>query len=682
MRKKLFTNHLIHESSPYLLQHAHNPVNWFSWSDEVLQNAQDNNKLILISIGYAACHWCHVMEQECFESEEVAKVMNNYFINIKVDREERPDIDQIYMNALQLMTGHGGWPLNIIALPNGIPVWGATYLSKHHWIEVLEKINHIFINEPKILFDYGNQLKKGIDQIEALPIHKPNSISEINYEIILKKWSKLWDVKDGGDINVPKFMMPNQIHFLLRYACQNKDKDIQNFVINTLNKMAFGGIFDHVNGGFSRYSTDKKWHIPHFEKMLYDNAQLVSLYSDAYLATKTELYKKVVFKTLHFIENELFDKNGWFYSALDADSFNPYGVLEEGAYYVFTQKELVEIIDGDFELFKTYFNINEYGHWENDQYVLIRTLSDDEICKQFKITPNELENKLVEWNEKLSAQRALRLRPQLDFKIITSCNAMMIKGYVDAYRVFKEEEYLSNAIKCADLIEIHLIEPNGLIYRNFTKYKKKSVGFLEDYAFTIQAFISLYQVTFNDHWILLAKKLTDYVISNFYDENKQLFYFISKTEKQLISNPMDYRDNVVPSSNSVMAKNLFWLGKFFNQKTYSNIAQQMLSTIYDQITSYPSSYSNWLDLILNNTHPFYEVVITGQKAICKLKELNSTYIPNIQLAGSINDNHFSLLKDRYVPDKTLIYVCTNQSCDLPSSSVSNAILKIKTTYQD
>ncbi|NNK82052.1 MAG: thioredoxin domain-containing protein, partial [Flavobacteriaceae bacterium] len=357
-----FTNDLIKESSPYLLQHAHNPINWKAWNKNTLAEARKENKLLLISIGYAACHWCHVMEHESFEDIEVAQVMNKDYINIKVDREERPDIDQVYMNAVQILTGQGGWPLNIVALPDGRPFWGGTYFRKDQWINALNQITKVYNSSPEKIIAYANNLEKGIKSIDIVSLNREKIDFNINFinETIIK-WSDKFDNERGGINRAPKFMMPNNLHFLLRHAYQNNNKYLKDYVNLTLKKMAYGGIYDQIGGGFSRYSVDVKWHVPHFEKMLYDNAQLVSLYSDAFLATKNSLYKEVVYETLEFVKKEQTTKDGIFYSSLDADSINKVGKLEEGAFYVWQQSQLKEVLGEDFNLFSNYYNINEYG---------------------------------------------------------------------------------------------------------------------------------------------------------------------------------------------------------------------------------------------------------------------------------------------------------------------------------
>lgn len=584
---KKYENELALESSPYLLQHAHNPVHWKPWDDSVFAKAKKENKLLLISIGYSTCHWCHVMEKECFENVEVAQVMNAHFINIKVDREERPDVDQVYMNALQLMTGSGGWPLNIVALPDGRPVWGATYLHKDQWIDVLLQLHKLYEHQIETLEEYADKLEYGVKTMDVVSINNDDSINSFDFEETLQFWARQFDLENGGTKGAPKFMMPNNYHFLLRYGFQTNNNELKEFVHHTLKKLGFGGIFDHINGGFSRYSVDEKWHIPHFEKMLYDNAQLVSLYCDAFLDSQNSLYKEVVFETLEFINRELTDPSGGFYSALDADSLNEYGILEEGAFYVFTKEELQEQIGKDYPLFADYYNINDFGKWEKNNYVLIRNKEDERFCSAHQITLKTLSEKKKQWKTQLLEFRKIKSRPRLDYKILTSWNGLMIKGYADGYRVFKDTSFLEAALKCGVFVSENLMKSDGGLYRCFTKEKASIDGFLDDYAFTIEAFISLYENTFDQKWIDLAQTLIKYCFAHFYDEKTSMFYYTSKTSQKLISKTTEFRDNVLPSSNSVMAKNLFWVGTFYNNETYLKTSRQMLLNVIPEIENHP-----------------------------------------------------------------------------------------------
>ena len=669
-----YTNDLVNETSPYLLQHAHNPVNWNAWNEKTLAKAKAENKLILISVGYAACHWCHVMEHESFEDSLVAQVMNKNFINIKVDREERPDVDQVYMNAVQLMTGSGGWPLNVVALPDGRPVWGGTYFKKEQWMSALEQISNLYTENPKKLQEYANKLEQGIKSLDVVEVNTNEPVFKVNYiKDAVENWSRQFDTNFGGMNRAPKFMMPNNYHFLLRYAYQTNNTKLQDFVNLTLTKMAYGGVFDQIGGGFSRYSVDEKWHVPHFEKMLYDNGQLVSLYSDAYLITKNELYKDVVIETLKYIKRDMTTSNGAFYSSLDADSNTPEGELEEGAFYVWTKEELKTILKNDFELFSDYYNVNNFGHWEHQNYVLIRNDDDASIIKKHNISLNLLTEKKNSWKKTLLEARNKRSKPRLDDKTLTSWNAIMLKGYVDAYRVFSNPDYLASAEKNANFILNNQLKNDGGLYHNYKNNKSTINGYLEDYATTIDAFLSLYESTLNETWLTTARDLTNYALDHFYDEKSKMFFFTSNEDASLVSRSIEYRDNVIPASNSIMAKNLFKLSHYFDNEHFIGTSMTMLNNVKPEMQEYPSGYSNWFDLMLNYSNPYYEIAIVGKEAKQKITKLNKTYIPNKLIAASTSENNMPLLQNRYNPNKTLVYVCVNKACKLPVSDINEAL---------
>ncbi|MGO3181358.1 MAG: thioredoxin domain-containing protein [Aequorivita sp.] len=673
-----YTNDLIHESSPYLLQHAHNPVDWKPYGEQALQQAKKEKKLMIISIGYAACHWCHVMEHESFEDSTVAAVMNKNFIPIKVDREERPDVDQTYINAVQLMTGSAGWPLNVVTLPDGRPVWGGTYFRKKDWINALGQIQEVYKEEPEKLIAYANRLEEGIKSMDLINLNSED-VDFKNYPTaeIINTLSEKFDNKNGGFRGAPKFMMPNNYEFLLRYAVKENNVDLLNYLTLTLDKMAYGGLYDQVGGGFARYSTDEKWHIPHFEKMLYDNAQLVSLYSNAYKVTKKPLYKEVVEETLDFVARELTNDEGGFYSSLDADSKDENGNLEEGAFYVFTSEELQELLRDDFSIFKEYYNINSYGKWENNHYVLIRKKTDSEIEKEFGITSEAFQQKKKNWKSTLLKYRNNRPKPRLDDKTLTSWNAMMLKAYVDAYKTFGKQEYLDVALKNASFLSQKQLQENAALFHNYKEGKSSINGFLEDYAFTIEAFLDLYEVTLDEKWLKLSKEMADYAKANFFDAEKHMFYFTSKEDPAIVTRSFEYRDNVISASNSVMAKSLFVLSKYFEETDFDVISHQMLKNVVSEIKQYPSGFSNWLDLLLNFQDDFYEVVVVGSEAPEKIKELNTNYLPNIIIAGSEKENNGPLFVNRYVPQETLIYICVNNACQLPLEDSKIAIKTLK-----
>ncbi len=667
-------NDLINETSPYLLQHAYNPVDWKAWNDTSLKLAKDQNKLIVISVGYSACHWCHVMEEESFENDAVAKLMNENFISIKVDREERPDVDQVYMSAVQLMTGSGGWPLNCITLPDGRPVFGGTYFTRAQWTKILEDMSLLYKNDPDKVIAYAEQLTEGVKNSNLITVNKENvQFNPLAMKTMVKFWRSSLDFQNGGQQRAPKFPMPSNLNFLLRQSFQYDNEKIQEFVMTTLDKMANGGIYDQLGGGFSRYSVDGRWHVPHFEKMLYDNAQLVSLYSKAYQLTKNEQYKTIVTETLDFVERELTQEEGAFYSSLDADSKTKEGDLEEGAFYVWTKEELQAALGDDFDLFKAYYNVNATGKWEKDNYILYKTKSNSEFIKTSNISEAQLHEKLQEWKTKLLTLRSSRARPRTDDKVLTSWNALMLTAYIDAYRVLGDPSYLERALKNATFIKENQIDSDGSLFHNYKDGKSTIEGFSEDYAHTISAFIEVYQATLDERWLETAKALMDYSIAHFSNETTQMFYFTSDAETSLITRKTEVIDNVIPSSNSVLAKNLFKLGHYYSNNVYSARAKQMLNNMNDQLEKSPSAYSNWLSLYMNYSNPYYEVAISGTNALDKLNEVNRYYLPNILIAGATSDSKLPIMESRFIEDDTYIYVCVDGACKLPVEHTKEAI---------
>ena len=670
-------NQLSQETSPYLLQHANNPVHWKAWNPNSLAKAKEKNKLIIISVGYSACHWCHVMEHESFEDQEVADVMNAHFISIKVDREERPDVDAVYMKAVQIMTGRGGWPLNIVALPDGRPVWGGTYFRKADWMNTLAQLQEIYKSAPEKMIDYAEKLHQGIQSMKIVPNENPEAtINQKQIADLVEKWKKSFDWEFGGMASSPKFMMPNNYHFLMRFGHQKKDTQLLDFVNLTLTRMAFGGVFDTVDGGFSRYSVDNKWHVPHFEKMLYDNGQLVSLYSDAYKLTRNPLYKEVVEKTLSFVERELMNSEGGFYCALDADSLNTENHLEEGAFYVWKIPELKKIIGTDFDLFVPVFNINTFGLWEDGNYVLIQNQSLEEIAKNNKITLSELESKKKIWEQKLYIEREKRAKPRLDDKCLTSWNAMMLKGFVDAYKALEVDNYLKLALQNAHFIIGKLWSSEGNLFHNYKNNKTTINGYLEDYSLVIAAFISLYEVTFTEKWLQYAKQLTDYSFEHFYDPQNGFFAFTSALDEALITTHFETEDNVIPASNSVMAKNLYLLSTYFENSHYEKVSQRMLQNSLLN-ADYPSAYSNWMDLALNYSDENKELAICGNLALEYCNKINSSYFPNVIVAGTEKASNLPFLKNRFNENETLFYLCQNKTCFAPSTDFQETISKLK-----
>ncbi len=674
-----YSNHLVNESSLYLQQHAHNPVNWYPWSEEAWEKARKENKLVLVSIGYSSCHWCHVMENETFTDTAAARIMNERFVCIKVDREERPDIDQVYMNAVQLMTGGGGWPLNCFTLPDGRPIYGGTYYPKPAWMDVLVKLSDFYRNDPQKAAQYATELLNGMNQSEIITLDKSNdSFSKEILDSAITNWKPYLDNVEGGPSRVPKFPLPGNYQFLLRYAFQKNDKQLLDHVNLTLKKMAFGGIYDQLGGGFARYSTDSLWKVPHFEKMLYDNAQLVTLYSNAYKLTQDDLYKKTAIETIDFLKEKMSDGNGGYYSAYDADSEG-----EEGKYYIWTIDEIKKIkfpscgdADG-YKVFSDYYNLNEIGHWEKNNYILLRKLSDEEVAAKYRVPVYTLEKFILDTKKILLAERNRRTPPALDKKIITSWNALQVTALCQAFQAFGNENYRDEAIACAKQILKNGMNKDGILLHVCAHQRNLRSGYLEDYAFTISALINLYQVTFDEKWILQAKHFMDEAMKYFYDQEQGFFFYTSNIDTALIARKKETTDNVIPASNSELANALFLLGNYFDEKKYSELALQMVVSVKDNIEKYASSYSNWANLAMNYNFRFNEIVITGSNADELRKIISAQYLPNVILAGSKKyESALSLLKDRFVDGKSLVYVCTNKTCKLPVEYVDEALKQL------
>ncbi|MDB5114902.1 MAG: hypothetical protein JWQ79_394 [Mucilaginibacter sp.] len=661
-------NRLANSTSPYLLQHANNPVNWYPWGTEALQKARDENKLIIVSIGYSACHWCHVMEHESFEDESVAAVMNEYFVCIKVDREERPDVDQIYMSAVQLISGRGGWPLNCICLPDQRPIYAGTYFRKNDWTSLLFNLADYYKQKPQEALEYAERLTEGIQKYESIPfMEQQPDYTKADLQLIVNNWKKYFDKTEGGMGTAPKFPMPNNWQFLTRYAHLMKDEELAGLIKLTLQKMAYGGIYDHLGGGFARYSVDGLWHVPHFEKMLYDNAQLIGLYAEAYTWQPDALYKRVVGEIIDFSVRELLSPDGGFYSALDADSE---GV--EGKFYVFAKEEIEAILGDGADLFCIYYHITDEGNWEEEQTnILFKRGIDAELAEALGLPESEMLERVAASRQKLFAARGKRIRPGLDNKILASWNGLMLKGICEAYRAFNKAEYLDIALKNAGFIVGNLIN-NGRISRVYKA--TDAVAFLDDYANIIDAFIALYEVTFDEQWLQHAVKLADNAIVHYYDEANGVFFYTADDDAQLIARKSEIMDGVTPASNSVMARNLKKLGLLFDKQPYIEISAQLLRNIFPHLAKYGSAYSNWAMLLLDEVFGTNEVAIVGDDAENFRVEMEKNYIPNKIILGG-KKGSLPLLHDKF-GDITRLFICKDKTCGLPATNIAEALKQI------
>jgi uncharacterized protein YyaL (SSP411 family) len=669
-------NRLAHETSPYLLQHAYNPVDWYPWGEEALQKAQTEDKPILVSIGYSACHWCHVMERECFESEKIAQVMNEHYVCIKVDREERPDVDAIYMDALHAMGVQGGWPLNVFLTPDAKPFYGGTYFPPQHWTSLLSQISAAYRQQRDKIVESAESFTEhlGVTDSQKYQLHGgEDRYTRDELEQLYGKLSAQFDTQRGGmrkERN--KFPMPSIYLFLLRYWQITQNEAALKQICFTLDRMALGGIYDQAGGGFARYSTDPEWFAPHFEKMLYDNGQLVSLYSEAYAATKDPLYEQVVYQSIDFIERELTSPEGGFYSALDADSE---GV--EGKFYVWTLAELDAILgkSQESEWLYAYYGITEEGNWEHDMNILHATVRPEVFAAQRNISVDDFLKTLADAKQKLLDARKSRIRPGLDDKILCSWNGLMLKGVVDAYRVFGEEKFLNIALRNASFLKEKMRDGQRL-WHSYKNGKATLPGYLEDYAFVIDAYTALYQATSDEEWLAQAQQLANYTLKNFYDAQEQLFFFTDATAEKLIVRKKELFDNVIPASNSAMARNLYTLGLLLNESTYEQTAAQMLSKVKKLVLTDVQYLSNWACLFAARVQPTAEIVIIGPDADTFRQKIEQTYYPNKVLISSpiANDDSIApLLEGRYaIGEQTTIYVCFNKACRLPVYTVAEA----------
>ncbi len=664
-----YTNDLINETSPYLLQHAHNPVNWVAWSDDAFERAKKENKLVLISVGYSACHWCHVMEHESFEDKEVAALMNKFFISVKVDREERPDVDQVYMTAVQLMTQQGGWPLNCFCLPDGRPIYGGTYFPKDQWIHILKSLHFKFQNDFEKVEEYASKLHEGVQRAELIQKNE----TEIQFNIeklreLVLRWSKLFDGINGGDSKAPKFPLPQNYLFLLEYATQMDDQKVMEHVCLSLDKMAMGGIYDQVGGGFARYSVDMLWKVPHFEKMLYDNGQLIELYSKAYRITNSPLYKRVVDETVQWLEREMIADRGGLYSALDADTEG-----QEGKFYVWSERELAETLTNDFDWASDYFEMGYLSDWEGNK-VLMCSQTDEIFLNEKGWTEVFFDQELKKLKKRLLNIRSERVFPGIDDKVLTGWNAMTVKGLAHAAVIFDEPRYLDLGRDIITTLLNNQWDGNQL-KRNFKNGYSTIDAFLEDYAHMIDGLIALHQADLEENWINAAVSLTEKAIQEFSDEKSGMFFF-TDSSSNLIARKMEINDNVIPSSNSVMAHNLFALGSLTGRMEWINRAEQMMYNVYDGMEMYGSGYSNWAMLLQRMITEQKEVVFAGNNVDEAISEFRGQIDIPVLLARVTESSTLSISQGRHSTDDLIIYVCEKGVCSLPVKSVAEAISRV------
>ena len=669
-------NRLITETSPYLLQHANNPVDWYPYGDEAFEKAKAENKPMLFSIGYSSCHWCHVMERESFENESIAGLMNELFVCVKVDREERPDIDHFYMDAVQLLYGHGGWPLNCFTSPDGKPFWGGTYFKPDQWKEILKNVASLYKGQYNDFIDQANEVTERILRNNMVGEGESSRTIDENYfDELMYLLRQHLDWNNGGMSGAPKFPMPVVLQLLLEYYIAFGKEYALEHVINTLRKMAMGGIFDQLGGGFSRYSVDNHWRVPHFEKMLYDNALLVSLYCNAYKITRDEMLKEVVDITLAFVNRELTSPEGLFYSSLDADSDG-----EEGLYYAWSREELEPLLEAYSNLMLEYFGMGVERPGSQKKCVLYRPYQDDEFAQQHFLSAEELKSLVAHCKSMMMEFRAKRTHPHLDDKVLLSWNSLMIRAYTDAYATFGNAEYLGCALKAARYICSVFQNPEGGLYHTWKKGKAHIAAFLDDYALFADACISIYQATLDNSWLAEAETTVKYALTRFADPDSGLFFF-SEEKHQCIVRKTETYDSVVPSSNSAFARLLHAIGTITGKNAYLELSRHMLSEMTDRIADFPTSYANWACTALEQTLPYYVIAVVGENAHEFIQEFGKQYLPFALLAGSAVPGDMPYIRNRYVPGKTLIHICNNNACFAPVESIEKALELLKLSHK-
>ena len=671
------TNQLIHETSPYLLQHAHNPVNWYPWGEEALRKAREEDKPILVSIGYAACHWCHVMERESFEDESTAALMNQYFINIKIDREERPDLDHIYMDAVQAMSGSGGWPLNVFLTPDTKPFFGGTYFppvrayNRASWKEVLEGIHQNYREKKTEVVSQAENLTAHLVSSNSFGIQVPGVtegavFSNEQLLVIAQNLLANADTAFGGFGRAPKFPQSFSIQFLLRHYHFTKDEAALQQALLSLDKMIEGGIYDQLGGGFARYSTDNEWLAPHFEKMLYDNALLVSVMAEAYQLTRKPQYANTIRHTLAFIEREMLDAENGFYSALDADSE---GV--EGKFYTWSKQEMEELLGEDATVFCAYYDVTEKGNWEHTNILRIKEPIDS-FAAAHGISAEALQQKLESAHERLMQYRSKRIRPLLDDKILLGWNALMNTAYSKAYAALGDIAYKEMAIRNMTFLESRFLANDGSWHHTYKNGQARIPAFLDDYAYLIQAYIHLQEITGMGEYLVKAQKLTEWVIIHFEEADTGFFFYTHQQQTDVIVRKKEVYDGAVPSGNAVMAHNLLYLSIVFDQPEWGERSRALISSLNKAITKYPGSFGVWAMALQLVTKGILEIAITGQQSREFLCPVLAKYIPNkILQAEETNSHVFPLLAGKTADKegKTAFYLCENYACKAPFSSV-------------
>jgi len=669
-------NRLLHSQSPYLLQHAHNPVDWYPWGPEALAKAVQENKPILVSIGYSACHWCHVMERESFEDEATASLMNAHYVCIKIDREERPDLDNIYMDAVQAMGLQGGWPLNVFLMPNQKPFYGGTYFPNAKWKQLLGNIADAFVAHPEQLAESAEGFGRSLNRKETEKYGITAGEAELDADELVAICAKLaaqFDPEWGGMNRVPKFPMPAIWHFVLDYALLASRKDLRESVFFTLRKMGMGGIYDHLRGGFARYSVDGEWFAPHFEKMGYDNGQLIELYAKAYQVSQDPFYLEKVRETKDWLLAEMRQEEGGFHAAQDADSEGL-----EGKFYTWTYSELEGLLGADFGWFSRLYSLKPEGNWEEGVNILFQTESYADIAEAFAMPLAGFMEKLRTHKEQLLAHRNLRIFPGKDDKVLAGWNGLLDAGLIQAYFATGEEPYLELALRNLQFVQEKLFT-DGQLYRSYKNGLAYTPAFLEDYAALLKASLMAYSASGDLSYLQLAQQLAELVMDRFYDPADGFFYFSDPSAEKLIANKKELFDNVIPSSNSLLARGFHRLALLTYEEKYGKVAQRMLGGMKELIEKEPGFLCNWANFYLESLVPTAEIAIVGRGAKAKAMALQQAYLPNAVVAWSETPTESVPLLQQKTPDSegnALIYVCVDRRCLRPLSEVADALAQL------
>lgn len=679
-----FTNRLAKETSPYLLQHAHNPVDWYPWGEEAFAKAKAENKPVLVSIGYSTCHWCHVMERESFENEETAAFMNEHFVNIKVDREERPDVDQVYMEVIQAISGSGGWPLNCFLTPERKAFYGGTYFppepayKRPSWRQVLSNILSAFQQKREVV---ESQAERLLESIKSSDGHffddkladKKQGFNRVQADNTFFGLKERFDTMEGGFGSAPKFPNSMNLRYLLHYGYYTGSEEALSHLYLSLDKMIMGGIYDQIAGGFARYATDSGWLVPHFEKMLYDNALLVSLLSDTYKFSAKEIYKETVEETLEFVLREMTSEEGGFYAALDADSEG-----EEGKYYVWEKKELELLLGDDFPMICDFYGVCDRGNWEG-KTIFWRRFEKEAFAKKYDLTLEVLNQKLAAVKTVLFTEREKRIRPGLDDKILLDWNALQCSAFAKAYQALGEEKYKDAAIKNIDfLLDKFKKDESGGLWHTYKEGEAKYDAFLNDYAYLIEALIEVYEISFEEKYLAKAAVYTEYVLNHFWDTEKGNFFFTSSEQKDALLRKKDMFDGAMPSGNGMMVGNMQRLSLLLDKAEWREKAQWMLGGMSMSVERHSTSFGLWALGLLHEVFAPSEIAILGKEALSLAEEVNSAFIPNKVLMASLNgEEEYPLLANRNVEEATQLYLCRDYSCKQPVYTVAELLDQIE-----